>query len=302
MALNLQFLQNMRSLPLLATAFGAAALLLCSACGDASGTASGQFTGVGNNPNGQNPTNGGNDGGGNNGGSDAGTGTVDAAPQQSASFDIMLDKSATDVELRSSVDIQVTVAPKNYTGTVTLDVSGLPAGVTTKFSSATLNVSGTTGQTATLTLMTKSDVAPNLTNLMVRGTAGSNVATSPLALNVKPLITIAIPTNVDAMKGTNGNPSTNAFGDFPIIITAPTNISATPVEVKFVNKDSAGHCIHASNPTQGFAHDPVNNGVCNALIQQNQFSGQQRKVNATGTYTFYLHDQGDLTRGQIKIQ
>lgn len=301
MALILQTLQDMRSLLLLATALGAAALVLATGCGDASGTASNQFTGVGNNnPNQQNPSNGGNDGGGG-GGSDAGTTPVDAG-QVSASFDIMLDKSTTDVELRASVDVQVTVAPKNYTGTVTLDVTGLPAGVTAKFASTTLSVSGNAGQTTTLTLTTKSDVAPNLTNLMVRGTAGSNVGSAALALNVKPVITITIPTNVDALKGTNGNPSMNAFGDFPIVITAPTNISATPVEVKFLNKDSAGHCIHASNPGQGFAHDPVNNGVCNALIPQNGMSGQQRKVNATGTYTFYLHDQGDLTRGQIKIQ
>ena len=273
-----------------------------AACGDASTNHSNDFTGVGNgNPNGV--------------GSDAGSGGSDrAAPGNdsgsvlpdsgvtTASFDIMLDKTAADVELRSSVDIQVTVAPKNFTGAVTLDLTGMSAGVTFKLASATLNVSGTTGATTTLTVMTTSVVAPALNNLMVKATSGANTATTPLALTVKPLITITIPTNVDALKGTSGNPSKNAFGDFPIIITAPTNIAATPVEVKFLNKDSAPHCIHAGQAGQGFPHDPVTNGVCNTLTATNQFDAQKRLVTATGTYGFYIHDQGDLTEGSIKIQ
>lgn len=270
------------------------------ACGDASGNSTGQFTYVGGNGNG-NPNGESDAGGGGGGGSDAGGGGSDASIT-TASFDVLLDKSASDVELRSSVDIQVTVAPKNFTGAVALSVTGLPAGVTAAFASTTLNVTGTTGQTTKLTLTTKSDTAASLQNLQVTGTSGGKTGQAALALTIKPILTITIPTNVDAMKGTQGNPSTNAFGDYPIVITAPTNIAANPVEVKFVNKDSAGHCIHASNPGQGFAHDPVTNGVCNALIQQNQMSGQARKVNATGSYVFYLHDQGDLTRGQIKIQ
>ena len=289
----------MRNYAIVGALVGALAL---AACGDASTNHSNDFTGVGNgNPNGV--------------GSDAGSGGSDsAAPGNdsgsvlpdsgvtTASFDIMLDKTAADVELRSSVDIQVTVAPKNFTGAVTLDLTGMSAGVTFKLASATLNVSGTTGATTTLTVMTTSVVAPALNNLMVKATSGANTATTPLALTVKPLITITIPTNVDALKGTSGNPSKNAFGDFPIIITAPTNIAATPVEVKFLNKDSAPHCIHAGQAGQGFPHDPVTNGVCNTLTATNQFDAQKRLVTATGTYGFYIHDQGDLTEGSIKIQ
>lgn len=292
----------MRSLTILALVLGAATLV---ACGDAGGTSSNLWTGVGNN---NNPAGGdggggggGNDSGGGGGGNDSGGGGVDSGVSTPA-FDIMLDKTTADSELRATVDIQVTVAPKNFTGTVALDVQNLPAGVTAKFASASLSVTGNAGQTTMLTLTVASDTAPNLANLMVRGTSGSNVGSAALGLNVKPILTIAIPTNVDALKGTSGNPSTNAFGSYPIVITAPTNITATPVEVRFLNKDSSGHCIHASNPGQGFAHDPVTNGVCNALIPQNGMSGQQRKVNALGTYTFYLHDQGDLTRGQVMIK
>ncbi|CAN5397812.1 hypothetical protein BH09MYX1_BH09MYX1_27950 [soil metagenome] len=288
----------MRSLAILALVLGSAALV---ACGDAGGTASNQFTGVGNNNNPAGNKDGGSSTDSGGGGNDSGTVLPDSGIS-STSFDVMLDKSASDVELRSSVDIQVTVAPKNFTGTVALDVTGLPAGITAKFVSASLSVTGSAGQTTMMTLTTTSSTAINLSSLMVRGTAGTNVATAPLAITVKPLITILIPMNVDALKGTSGNPSTNVFGDFPIVITAPANIANTPIEVKFMNKDSAGHCIHASNPGQGFAHDPQNGGPCAALIQQNGFSGQVRKITATGNYPFYLHDQGNLTDGQIKIQ
>ena len=68
------------------------------------------------------------------------------------------------------------------------------------------------------------------------------------------------------------------------------------------NKDSAPHCIHAGQAGQGFPHDPVTNGVCNTLTATNQFDAQKRLVTATGTYGFYIHDQGDLTEGSIKIQ
>jgi hypothetical protein len=181
-------------------------------------------------------------------------------------------------------------------------VTGMSAGVTIKLASATLNVSGTTGATTTLTLMTTSAVAPALNNLTVKATSGANTTTTPLALNVKPILTITIPTNVDALKGTSGSPSTNAFGTFPILVTAPANIANTPVEVRFLNKDSAPHCIHAGQAGAGFPHDPTTNGVCNTLTATNQIDTQKRLVTATGTYGFYLHDQGDLTEGSIKIQ
>lgn len=288
----------MRNYPIVGALVGALAL---AACGDASTTHSNDFTGVGNGtvPGLDSGVSVGKDGGVT--GTDSGLGAPDTGVVTSA-FDIMLDKTAVDVELRNAVDVQVTVAPKNFTGAVTVDVTGMSAGVTFKLATATLNVSGTTGATTLLTIMTKSDVAPALNSLMVKATSGANTATTPLAVTVKPLITITIPTNVDALKGTAGNPSKNAFGDFPVLITAPANIAATPVEVRFLNRDSAPHCIHAGQAGAGFPHDPVTNGVCNALTAKDQIDAQKRLVTAVGTYGYYLHDQGDLTEGSIKIQ
>lgn len=267
------------------------AALALAACGDASTTHSNDFTGVGRT--GSDSGGGGSDSGGG-GGSDGGV-TLPDSGLATASFDIMLDKAAVDVELRNQVDVQVTVAPKNFTGAVTVDVTGMSAGVTFKLASATLNVSGTTGATTLLTLSTTSDVAPALNNLTVKATSGATTASAPLALNVKPILTIIVPTNVDALKGTPGNPTKNVFGDFPIVITAPANIANTPVEVRFFNKDSVAHEIHAAQAGAGFPHDP-------GTFPSNSLDPQKRLVTATGTYGFYLHDQGDLTEGSIKIQ
>jgi hypothetical protein len=283
----------MRNYAIVGALVGAFALV---ACGDASTNHSTDFTGVGN---GTGPAydagGGGTPDSGGGGIPDSGGGGIPDSGASATAFDIMLDKPAADIELRNTVDVQVTVAPKNFTGAVTLDVTGMSAGVTFKLASATLNVSGTTGATTTLTLTTTSSVAPALNNLVVKATSGSNTATTPLALNVKPILTITIPTNVDALKGTTGSPSTNAFGAFPIIVTAPANIANTPVEVKFYNKDSAPHEIHAGQAGAGFPHGA-------ATFATNTFDGTKRLVTATGTYGFYLHDQGDLTEGSIKIQ
>ncbi len=275
------------------------------ACGDASNNTAGQWHGVGAGPSGNGqPSNSNPTPSSTNSKTDGGAPpATDSGAPQSGSFSVMVGSSSADVELRATtLPIVVTVAPTNFTGSVALTVTGLPAGVTATFDKPTVSVSGNTGASANLTLTTMSTTAVGPISAMITATAGSATQSSAITLNVKPILTLNIPMNVDAMKGTPGNPSKNVFGTFPIMITAPANIAATPIQVKIYNADSAGHCIHASNPNQGFPHDPVTNGVCNALTQKGTFDGQARAINAVGTYTFYLHDQGDLTEGQIKIQ
>ncbi len=273
--------------------------LALAACGDASNNTAGQWHGVGGGPVSQptaSPENTGHDAG-------APSAQDSSTPPQAGAFSVMLASSSADTELRNSTQpLVVTVAPNNFTGAVTLSVTGLPVGVTASFDTATLNVSGSTGASAHLTITTKSDTPIGPIAAQVVATAGSVTQMSALAINVKPILTVTIPMNVDAMKGTPGNPSKTVFGTFPIVVSAPANIGANPIQVKIFNADSASHCIHASNPNQGFPHDPTTNGVCNAPTQKGQFDGQNRAITATGMYTFYLHDQGDLTEGQIKVQ
>ena len=289
----------MRSALILSTC---AALAL--ACGDASNITSNHWAGINSNDNNDNGSTA--DGGTTSTGSDASTQADVSLPEggsQTQSFSVSTDKTSYNVELRATTQVQVTITPQSFTGTVTLAVSGLSTGVSGAFNPPTVNVSGTTTATSMLTLTTLESVVPATTPFTVTATSGANNATSAPSLVVMPQITIQIPTNVQAKAGTSGNPSTDAFGNYPIVINAPANFGTNnPIAVKFINNDSTAHCIHASNPNQGFPHDAVTNGVCNTLMNKGQMDQTAHNVNTKGSYLFYLHDEGDTTDGMIKIQ
>jgi hypothetical protein len=284
-------------------AFTAGVLLLVG-CGDASGIASDHWGGVGtgndNGTSGTQPTPSG-DSGSSGGGTDAGT--IAEGGSQTQSFQVMTDKTSYSVELRATTTVQVTIAPQGFTGTIDLAVSGLPTDASGAFVPASVNVSGTTGATSTLTLTTLSTVVPGTAPFTITATAGTESVTSAPMLEVMSQITISIPVNVASLEGTSGTPSTNAFGTYPIVMNAPSGFgTAQPITVRFLNLDSAPHCIHASNATQGFPHDSVTNGVCNTPMAKGTYDQTNHPVNTKGSYAFYLHDQGDLTDGMIKIQ
>jgi hypothetical protein len=109
---------------------------------------------------------------------------------------------------------------------------------------------------------------------------------APANLTVQPDLTISIPVNVDSLK-----PGLGTYN-----LKAPQDIANNPVVVHFLNLDSTPHEIHASNATQGFGHG-------NGTFDQNQEDPKKRAVIATGTYKFYLHDEGSaLNPGTIVIQ
>lgn len=276
---------------------------LAFACGDASNTTSNHWAGIGTGGGGDNGSFDDASAGGDVGSTSSEGGASLDGGAQTESFHVMTDKTTYAVELRSTVVVQVTVAPQGFTGAVSLAVSGLTTGVTGAFNPASVSVSGTTGATSMLTVTTLESVLPATTPFTITATSGSATATSAPSLNVMPQITIQIPTNVEALAGTSGNPSTNAFGNYPIVLNAPANLSATnPLVVNFINNDSAPHCIHASNATQGFPHDAVTNGVCNTLMNKGQMDQTAHNVNTKGSYAFYLHDEGNTTDGMITVQ
>jgi hypothetical protein len=273
-------------------------VLFVVGCGDAGGTGSDHWTGVSGNG-GDDTTS---------SGSDASSSTPDAsvvleAGPQTQEFQLATDKTSYSVELRSTVTVQVTVTPQGFAGTVNLAVTGLPTDASGAFSPASLALGGTAAMTSTLTITTLSTVLPATTPFMVTATAGSATSTSIPMLDVMPQITIQIPNNVESLAGTTSMPSTNAFGDYPIVINAPSDFgTANTINVKFLNLDATPHCIHATNPSQGFPHDATTNGVCNPYMDQNQYDTTAHNVNTKGSYLFYLHDEGDTTQGMVKIQ
>ena len=220
------------------------------------------------------------------------TGTTTAPgtppPPAAPAFDVMIDNAKPSIELLSEQIIQITVAPQNYTGDVALSVTGLPTDVTATFDKATLSVSGTAGATAKLAIKSLSSTKPGAVPFNVVATAGATTKTAPATLDVKSVLTIRIPVNVDA------NTGPNVFGT--INVTAPANMSAqNPVTVNFLNTDTTPHEIHGGQATQGFPHGK-------GTFAQNQMD-TPRLLNTSGlTYSFYLHDQGSAkTPGKIVI-
>jgi plastocyanin len=202
------------------------------------------------------------------------------------------------MQLLASTTVTVSVAPNGYSGTVDLTAGSMPAGITAAFDKPTLTLDGETTGTATLTITTATNAAPGNAPLAVSAavSGGTNVSTA-VALTVESTITLHIPAGVNDTGATVSNPNTTAYGPYPITIVAPAGISASnPVTVYFMNDDIISHEIHADDAAAGFGHDPGAFGA-------GKMDPYVRKVNAAGTYDFYLHDQGaPITPGRLFIQ
>lgn len=211
------------------------------------------------------------------------------APAPAGSFAVMTSANAAAIDLLTSTELMVTVAPTNFTGAVTLSVDNLPADTTAVFEPATLNVSGMAGATAKLTLTATSKVKPAAYNLNVTAKSGALSQQAVFALTVRPELTLRIPLN--AMKG-----DPNMFGAPEYVITAPDNFGANaPITLKILNADTTPHIIHGPG-SDGFFH-----GNTGTPLQQNQ-ADQPRRLTAKRIYNFYLHDQGTPNTGRIVIQ
>jgi hypothetical protein len=192
----------------------------------------------------------------------------------------------------------VSIAPNGYAGMATLSVTSMPTGVTGTFDNATLTLDGTATATAKLTLKTDTSAVQGPANIEVDAMAMGLTFKTTIALTVESAITVHIPKGVDNMGGTTSNPVTTAFGPYPMKMQSPPGgISAsTPLTVYFFNDDTVSHEIHASADQEGFAHDP-------GSIAPNSMDKLVRNVNTTGSYNYYLHDQGaPITVGLIEIQ
>lgn len=298
--------------------------LVVAGCGDASvgsprgldfgtgnggtGHGSNGATGGGAGGGGGTSSGGGGGGSGGGGGGGGGGGTVDSggggegemdsgAPTHAAAYAVTVDKSTIASELLAQSTLNVTVAPNGFSGAVTLSAEGLPSDVDVAFASPSLMLDGTTSVTTKVTLSTHSSTAPGAIPFSIVATSGTAKMGAPSTLTVNSALTINIPSGVNNLGGTQGNPYRTAFGTYPITIKAPQGISAaSPVTVRFYNADSVSHEIHASAPGAGFPHDP-------GSIAPQSMDRLVRKVTATGTYDFYLHDQnGPSTIGRIIIQ
>ncbi len=221
----------------------------------------------------------------------SGTGTpVEAA------FAFSVDDTSPGLDLDDAVDLTVTVTADGDVGTVTLGVEDLPDGVDAIVSPDTLLVGAAGVHTATVTLSTRSWAPPGDHPFTLRATSSTQSETVDGVLAVAPVITIVIPQGVLDLGGTLGNPYKTAYGPYPIEITAPSDIGAEPVTVFVYNDDDLPHEIHSDQGDVGFPHDAD-------AIPPNAMDPVVRELHQTGTYDFYLHDQGGAaTPGRIVIQ
>lgn len=226
-------------------------------------------------------------------GTSASSGGAGGDTGQTASFEIALSASDTTLELRDSAELEVTVTPNGYVGTVVVGVAGLPSDVTSTIAPSLLELDGSTVATTTLSLASASDTVTGSFAFTLNAAAPEGTKSVTANLEVAPVITIYIPADLASYSGQN-----TAFGPFPTMIKALPNMSASnTISVRFFNQDSVPHEIHAEAAVQGFPHG-------NGPIAPNSFDGQTRNVNAPGTYNFYPHDLGNGTSipGRIIIQ
>ncbi|MCC6928218.1 MAG: hypothetical protein IT359_04405 [Gemmatimonadaceae bacterium] len=127
--------------------------------------------------------------------------TVTLGVTTPADFQLAVTPASVTVPAGGNAQAAVAIQRTGNPGAVTLDVTGLPAGVT-----ATANPASVTGSTSTLTVAVGASVAAGSYPLVVRGVAGSITRTVPLTLVVPaapaPLVTIQLLTpNVSIAPG-----------------------------------------------------------------------------------------------------
>jgi hypothetical protein len=183
----------------------------------------------------------------------------------------------------------VTIAPMGgFSGTVDLSIATV-SGLTTKLDKSSLAVSGAAGTTANLTVTSSKSGA---VAFQIVATSGATTVTKDLTFTATKTLTLYIPADAQMNKGTVANPYNTAFGPASGIVVS----GAVPLTLNIVNKDATAHIIHASN-VNGFFH-----GSSSSPIPQNGMD-KTRTITGTGTYNFYLHDQGGaLDTGKLILQ
>jgi len=225
--------------------------------------------------------------------SQGGSGQGGDAPQP-ATFSIAAADDAPVLELRDTVDVEVSVTPNGYVGPVLLHVEGLPSDVTADLSTSSVALDGDTTATFTVTLATVSSTVTGDYPFTIHGTVESGEKTGDATLTVEPILTVIIPENLQSFSA--DPPNQTAFGDFPTIVTALPNMSAdNPITVRFFNAGTVPHEIHADAGADGFGHGT-------GLIDPGTFDPVERHVTSPGQYGYYPHDIGPSILGEIDIQ
>lgn len=213
-----------------------------------------------------------------------------------ASFDVAVSNATPATDLGTKVSFDVTVTPKqNFTGAVTLDLTGLPTGVTHTFTPASISITGAAPvkSTVELDVAYSAPTTPSGSSvpLVVKATAGSVSSTANVNFKVNAHMTMYVPMNANALRSTNtiyrdqwGGPE---FGANPKpLLTQSDN----PINILVKNADSVPQEVH-SGATFGHGAGLIQPG------QYDQVNGQTRvrKLNVGNSVNGYLHNDGATT-------
>ena len=220
-----------------------------------------------------------------------------AAPE----FALTLAQNTPTVDLGESVDLDVSIQPKNgFNGTVDLSVSGLPAGTTAAPVTATVGASGGTAKIKITAAVDAVATPPNTSSaLVITGKSGNVTATANANFKVAPKLKLTIHVNIDALRAANVQYRDEwgaAFGANPKALRTQ---QGNGIVVTVFNADSKAHIVHGAN---GFQH-----GNTGAPIQPNSFemangAPRTRTLNVGTNANGYPHDGAQGVGASFRIR
>jgi hypothetical protein len=215
------------------------------------------------------------------------------------SFAVSVDNATPASDLGSSIDVTVTVEPKDgFKGDATLTVTGLPTGAIGTFSPASVTLN-TTAATSKLTIKVPASVAPSAAGaasaIVIKAASGDIDATANANFKVNPKITMTIPVNADAMRAAVGTRYVDGWAG-PMFGSAPAPLqtqSGNPITVIVKNADSKSHIVHGN---AGFVHGDTQNP-----IPPGGTDPKNRTLAAGVNTSGYLHDGSNGTSESFRI-
>lgn len=220
-----------------------------------------------------------------------------AAPE----FALTLAQNTPTVDLGESVDLDVSIEPKNgFTGAVDLSVSGLPSGTTATPTSVTVGASAATAKIKITAAIDAVATAPNTSSaLVITGRSGGVTATANANFKVAPKLKLTIPVNVDALRAANVQYRDEwgaAFGANPKSLRTQ---QGNGIVVTVFNADSKAHIVHGAN---GFQH-----GNTGAPIEPNSFemangAPRTRTLNVGTNANGYPHEGANGVGASFRIR
>ena len=220
-----------------------------------------------------------------------------AAPE----FALTLAQNTPTVDLGESVDLDVSIEPKNgFTGAVELTVSGLPAGATAAPVTATVGASAASARIRITAAVDAIATPPNTSApLVITGKAGNVSATANANFKIAPKLKLTIPVNVDALRAANVQYRDEWGEAFGATQKPLRTQQGNGIVVTVFNADSKPHIIHGAN---GFQH-----GNTNAPIQPNAFemtngAPRTRTLNVGTNANGYPHDGNQGVGASFRIR